>query len=196
MVEPAHAAGRVQEHGRRDGIARAGELVGVPAIHVALRSRRGGNHREPHHALTPGERLQALHVAAFVVLTREWTVRVGPFQHDHLAAIVGEMPHLALAVEGAEVGRRLADLRLAIRARRIGARRIAVRGPRQRPTDRPRTPGPPSCRRSGGSTCGVSAARRAVGSPELHATARPSWRFSRPRFRVRAFPKKTPVDSE
>ena len=60
-----------------------------------------------------------------VVLAGERAVRVGPFQHHHLAAKVGEMAHLALAVEGTEIGSRLTDLRL-VRGRVAAA-------PRQKP---------------------------------------------------------------
>ena len=121
MVEPSHGSGRIEQHGGRHRVARPRQLIGAGAIDVALLAGRRGDHRQPHHAvLCAGERLQALHVAAGVVLARVRALGVGPFQHHRLAAKIGEMPNLPLAVDGGEGGGRLADLGLIGRGARKG----------------------------------------------------------------------------
>ena len=81
---------RIEEHGGRQRLARLRQLVGLARAHVALRARRGRDHREPHDALPRRFLLEVLHVAGVVVLPHVRAVVIRPLEHDDLAALVGE----------------------------------------------------------------------------------------------------------
>ncbi len=129
MIEPPEISGRIEQHGRRRGVARAAQRVRLGAAHVALFAGRRGNHRHPNDAALARELLKTLHVSAGVVLAGVGAVRIGPFQHHGLAAKVGQPADLALAVGRAEIGCRAAYLGLARRRLARSRRRGRAGGP-------------------------------------------------------------------
>ena len=77
---------------------------------VALTARRGRYHREPHHSLRRPLFLQALHVAALIMLAGVRASLVVPLQHHEFSAIGRKSVRAAVAVGSGEIGRGFADL--------------------------------------------------------------------------------------
>ena len=75
----------------------------------ALVTRGAGIDAQPDDALGGLLLLQVLHGVAVVKLVDEGTLRVGPFQHDELALVLGEGVRLAVGALQREVGDGLAE---------------------------------------------------------------------------------------
>src|SRR5262249_23699930 len=78
--------------------------------YVSLSAGSGRNHSEPDHAFVSPLLLELLHIAAVVMLLREWTPVVVPFQNNKLALIVGKFVRLSVAVGAGEVWRMVPNL--------------------------------------------------------------------------------------
>jgi hypothetical protein len=93
----ADVAGGVEQRGSRRGLPLRQIVVLFTRSHVALHAGRGRQNCEPHYALSRPLFLQALHVAAVVLLADEGTAIVVPFEDYILSAIVREVNGFAIA---------------------------------------------------------------------------------------------------
>ena len=92
---------------------------GVHLLHVFVLLIRGDvslgawsrrNYRKPDDAFVGPLLLQTLHVATLVMLLRERTSVIVPFQDNKFAFVIGEFVRLAVTVGAGKVGRLVTNL--------------------------------------------------------------------------------------
>src|ERR1700677_2111768 len=97
-VEMAKLSIWIEQHRSSRGfhLCQIGILFAVD--YVTLLAGSGRYDRQPHHAALGPIMLQALHVAAAIVLLGEWAIPVGPLEHHVLAFKVGKVVGLVVGV--------------------------------------------------------------------------------------------------
>src|SRR5262249_26248648 len=109
FIQVADTSIRVEDDGGRRSAHLLDVLVLISRGDIALGSGSGRDHREPYHAFGGPFLLQALHVAALVMLARVRAALVVPLKYHVLAVIGGEFLRMAPAIGRRKVRRRGSD---------------------------------------------------------------------------------------